>query len=140
MVLLIYHSIHSQYHSVLTLDVIRFLVTQYLLIDLGSCWDEYYKQSKSFREKQKQENKRQEMYTHNQAMVHVEHFSSKLCVFNSCSSATCVFFSKRAFVRCPCITSKLPKSLGKNLGQLFPALLVNIITGTQTPKTRSNLN
>ena len=139
MVLLIYHGIHSQYHSVLTLDVIRFLVTQYLLIDLGSCWDEYYKQSKSFREKQKQENKRQEMYTHNQAMVHVEHFSSKICVFNSCSSATCVFCQK-SFCSCTCITSKLPKSLGKNLGQPPPALLVNIITGTQTPKTRSNPN
>ena len=63
-------------------------------MSFGSCWNEYYKQSKSFREKQKQENKRQEMYTHNQAMVHVEHFSSKLCVFNSCSSATCVFCQK----------------------------------------------
>ena len=51
-----------------------------------------------------------------------------------------VCFAKRAFVRCPCITSKLPKSLGKNLGQPPPVLLVNMITGTQTPKTRSNLN
>ena len=121
MVLLIYHSIHSQYHSVLTLDVIRFLVTQYLLIDLGSCWDEYYKQSKSFREKQKQENKRQEMYTHNQAMVHVEHFSSKICVFNSCSSATCVFCQK-SFCSLPLHHQQVAKIIEPQiLGNFFPA-------------------
>ena len=35
----------------------------------------------------------QEMHTHNQAMVHVEQFSSKICAFNNCSSAMCVFNS-----------------------------------------------
>ena len=46
-------------------------------VSFGSCWNGYYKQPKSFSEKQKQENKRQEMYIHNQAMVHVEQFSSE---------------------------------------------------------------